>query len=40
MEYRDMIMQDTLCEQILEKNDLEEIFNINGLEVKLDVERR
>ena len=35
-----MIMQDTLAEQILEKNDLVEEFNINGLEVKLDVERR
>ena len=40
MEYRDMIMKDTLCDQISEKNDLEEEFNINGLEVKLDVERR
>ena len=40
MQYRDMIMQDTLAEQILEKNNLEEEFNINGLEVKLDVERR
>ena len=40
MQYRDMIMQDTLADQILEKNDLEDDFNINGLEVKLDVERR
>ena len=40
MEFRDMIMQDTLCEQLLEKNDLEEKFNINGIEVMLDVERR
>ena len=40
MEFRDMIMQDTLCEQLLEKNDLQEKFNINGIEVMLDVERR
>ena len=39
-EYRDMIMSDTLCVQITEKNDLTEEFNINGIEVKLDVERR
>lgn len=39
-EYRDMIMKDTLAEQIDERNDLTEEFNINGIEVKLDVARR
>ncbi len=39
-EYRDMIMKDTLAEQIDERNDLTEEFNINGIEVKLDVVRR
>ena len=39
-EYRDMIMKDTLAEQIDERNDLTEKFNINGIEVKLDVARR
>ena len=39
-EYRDMIMKDTLAEQIYERNDLTEEFNINGIEVKLDVARR
>ena len=38
--YRDMIMKDTLAEQIDERNDLTEEFNINGIEVKLDVARR
>lgn len=39
-EYRDMIMKDTLAEQIDERNDLTEEFDINGIEVKLDVARR
>ncbi len=39
-EYRDMIMKDTLAEQIDERNDLTEEFNINGIMVKLGVERR
>lgn len=39
-EYRDMIMKDTLAEQIDERNNLTEEFNINGIEVKLDVARR
>ena len=39
-EFRDMIMQDTLCEQMLEKNDLTEEYNLNGITVKLDVEQR
>lgn len=39
-EYREMIMKDTLAEQIDERNDLTEEFNINGIEVKLDVARR
>ena len=39
-EYRDMIMKDTLAEQIDERNDLTEEFNIKGIEVKLDVVRR
>ena len=40
LEFRDMIMKDTLAEQIAEKNDLNEEFNINGITVKLDVSRR
>ena len=40
LEFRNMIMKDTLAEQIAEKNDLNEEFNINGITVKLDVSRR
>ena len=39
-DFKDMIMKETLCDQLMEKNDLEEEFNINGLNVKLGIERR
>ena len=39
-EYKDVIMQETLCEQMLEKNDLKDEYNLNGIVVKLDVEQR
>ncbi|MDD6879465.1 MAG: isoleucine--tRNA ligase, partial [bacterium] len=39
-DYKDMIMKETLCEEIIAKNGIESIYNINGIDVKLDIVRR
>ena len=37
--FKDYIMKETLSEEIIEKDNLEEEFDLNGINVKLDVEK-
>ena len=39
-EYREMIKKETLAVEFSKKENLEEMFNLNGMEVYLDVEKR
>ena len=38
-DFKDMIKKETLSLELIKKEGLKEIFNLNGVEVKLDVEK-
>jgi len=38
--FEKFIKKETLCDNFIEKDDLKEEYNLNGIEVKLDVERK
>ena len=38
--FESFIKNETLCDNFLVKDDLTEDYNLNGIEVKLDVERK